>query len=123
MFDEFSSLENAKHTLRAMNENARQDYHNGSQPPFGYGLEEMCRKKNKKRLVLDSEEAAVVRQIFSPATSDNGTKMRHLWRKYDSRYRQAELLSLLQVLNQNQETSGNVFFQGGPYGEAGSGGT
>jgi|GEM_PF-2057944 len=41
MFDEFSSLENAKHTLRAMNENARQGFHNGSQPPFGYGLEEV----------------------------------------------------------------------------------
>ncbi len=36
LFDEYQSKENAKHTLRAMRENARQGYWNGSQPPFGY---------------------------------------------------------------------------------------
>lgn len=75
MFDEFSSLENAKHTLRAMNENARQGYHNGSQPPFGFGLEEIelaGRKKNKKRLILDPTEADVVRQIFSMYIEGSG---------------------------------------------------
>ena len=68
MFDEFSSLENAKHTLRAMNENARQGYHKGSQPPFGYGLKKIeiaGRKKNKKRLILFPEEVIVVCQIFT----------------------------------------------------------
>ena len=75
MFDEFSSLENAKHTLRAMNENARQGFHNGSQPPFGYGLEEVeapGRKKNKKRLIIDSDESAVVRRIFSMYLEGSG---------------------------------------------------
>src|ERR1700726_4632610 len=36
LFDEYQSKENAKHTLRAMRENARQGYWNGSRPPFGY---------------------------------------------------------------------------------------
>jgi DNA invertase Pin-like site-specific DNA recombinase len=36
LFDEFQSKENSKHTLRAMQENARQGYSNGSKPPFGY---------------------------------------------------------------------------------------
>lgn len=36
LFDEYQSKENAKHTLRAMRENARQDFWNGARPPFGY---------------------------------------------------------------------------------------
>ncbi len=36
LFDEYQSKENAKHTLRAMKENARQGYWNGSRAPFGY---------------------------------------------------------------------------------------
>lgn len=38
LFDEYQSKENAKHTLRAMRENARQGYWNGSRPPFGYKI-------------------------------------------------------------------------------------
>lgn len=40
VFDEYQSAENAKHTRRAMRENARQGYWNGSRPPFGYRAEE-----------------------------------------------------------------------------------
>src|SRR5712691_13225169 len=36
LFDEYQSKENSKHTLRAMQENARQGYSNGSKPPYGY---------------------------------------------------------------------------------------
>ena len=36
LFDEYQSRENAKHTLRAMKENARQGFWNGSHPPLGY---------------------------------------------------------------------------------------
>ena len=37
LFDEYQSKENAKHTLRAMKENARQGFWNGGAgPPFGY---------------------------------------------------------------------------------------
>jgi DNA invertase Pin-like site-specific DNA recombinase len=35
-FDEYQSRENARHTLRAMQENGRQGFWNGSRPPFGY---------------------------------------------------------------------------------------
>ena len=35
-FDEYNSKENSKHTSRAMKENARQGFFNGSKPPFGY---------------------------------------------------------------------------------------
>ena len=34
LFDEYQSKENAKHTLRAMRENARHGDRNGSRPPF-----------------------------------------------------------------------------------------
>jgi DNA invertase Pin-like site-specific DNA recombinase len=36
LFDEYQSKENAKHVLRAMKENARQGFWNGSCPPLGY---------------------------------------------------------------------------------------
>jgi len=54
-FDEYSSRENAKHTLRAMKENARQGFWNGSHPPYGYRVVEAERRghKLKKRLELD----------------------------------------------------------------------
>ena len=38
LFDEYQSKENAKHTLRAMKENARQGFWNGSLPPIGYRI-------------------------------------------------------------------------------------
>jgi site-specific DNA recombinase len=67
VFDEYQSKENAKHTLRAMNENARRGCYNGSAPPFGYRVVEMDEKGNKgkkKRLEVDHAEAAVVKRIF-----------------------------------------------------------
>src|SRR5580658_4117785 len=36
LFDEYQSKENGKHTPRAMKENARQGFWNGSLPPIGY---------------------------------------------------------------------------------------
>lgn len=38
LFDEHQSKENAKHVLRAMNENARQGFWNGASPPIGYRI-------------------------------------------------------------------------------------
>jgi DNA invertase Pin-like site-specific DNA recombinase len=38
LFDEYQSKENAKHVLRAMNENARQGFWNGALPPIGYRI-------------------------------------------------------------------------------------
>lgn len=71
MFDEFSSKENSKHTLRAMQESARQGFFNGSRPPFGYRTEEVegsrqgHRGQNKKRLVIDESEAETLKLIFT----------------------------------------------------------
>jgi site-specific DNA recombinase len=65
-FDEHSSRENAKHTHRAMMENARQGFWNGSRPPFGYAVvvKERRGNKDKKVLVINEEEARIVRLIF-----------------------------------------------------------
>ena len=67
LFDEYQSKETAKHTLRAMNENARQGFFNGSRPPFGYKTEQIDMigaKGPKKRLVIDEVEAPTVRRVF-----------------------------------------------------------
>ena len=67
MFDEYQSKENGKHTLRAMKENARQGYFNGSRSSYGFKLEDaglVAGKGQKKRIVIDDTEAAVVRRVF-----------------------------------------------------------
>ena len=80
IFDEYQSKENGKHTLRAMKENARRGFFNGSRPLFGYKLVEVEEKGNKgkkKRLEIDHVEAEIVRKIFSMYISGekgNGVK-------------------------------------------------
>ena len=67
VFDEYQSKENGKHTLRAMKENARQGFFNGSKPPYGYRTVETelkGRRGSKKRLEIDVAEAAIVQRIF-----------------------------------------------------------
>eukprot|EP01037_Dinobryon_pediforme_P006261 gene6261-6333_t len=66
MFDEYQSKENAKHVLRAMKENARQGFYNGSPPPLGYRVTEVEKRgaRVKKKLVIDPVEAETVRLIF-----------------------------------------------------------
>ena len=73
-FDEYQSRENAKHTLRAMQENARQGFWNGSVPPFGYRAVEAERRgqKVKKVLAIDEAEAPVVHRIFALALGRSG---------------------------------------------------
>ena len=68
VFDEYQSKENGKHTLRAMRENARQGFFNGSAPPFGFRAVEVAlpgNKGQKKRLEVDPGEAALVRRVFN----------------------------------------------------------
>ena len=66
LFDEYQSKENAKHVLRAMKENARQGFWNGSRPPLGYTAVEAERRgaRVKKRLAVEPVEAEQVRLVF-----------------------------------------------------------
>jgi DNA invertase Pin-like site-specific DNA recombinase len=66
LFDEYQSKENAKHTLRAMKENARQGFWNGSHPPLGYRVvnAEQRGLKTKRKLEIDPIGAETVRMIF-----------------------------------------------------------
>ncbi len=68
LFDEHQSKENSKHTSRAMCENARQGFYNGSKAPFGYKTVSTdisgSRGRKKKRLEIDEAEAMIVRNIY-----------------------------------------------------------
>ena len=66
LFDEYQSRENGKHVLRAMKENARQGFYNGSRLPLGYELAEVEKRghRTKKKLVIDPVEAETVRLIY-----------------------------------------------------------
>src|SRR6266487_2676733 len=67
LFDEYQSKENAKHTLRAMKENARQGFWNGALPPIGYRIVEAAEQRGhriKKMLEIDPIQAETVRLIY-----------------------------------------------------------
>jgi site-specific DNA recombinase len=74
LFDEYQSKENAKYTLRAMRENARQGYWNGSRPPFGYKIvaAEMRGARTKKKIEPDPTQIETVRLIFRLARIGDG---------------------------------------------------
>jgi site-specific DNA recombinase len=76
LFDEYQSRENGKHVLRAMKENARQGFYNGSRLPLGYALSEVDRRghRNKKKLVIDPVEAETVRMIYRLYLEGDGGK-------------------------------------------------
>jgi hypothetical protein len=74
LFDEYQSRENAKHTLRAMKENARQGFWNGALPPIGYRIVEASEQhghRTKKTLEIDPIQAETVRLIFRLAREGN----------------------------------------------------
>jgi len=75
LFDEYQSRENAKHTLRAMKENARQGFWNGALPPIGYRIVEAAEQRGvhvKKTLEIDPIQAETVRLIFRLAREGDG---------------------------------------------------
>lgn len=81
LLDEHTSKETAKHTLRSMEENARQGYWNGSRPPFGYRVVTAGTKgiRTKKKLAIDAAEADIVRRVFALyLTGENGSGPRGL---------------------------------------------
>ena len=66
LFDEYQSRENGKHVRKAMIENARQGYYNGSPVPLGYKAVEVDKRgaRIKKKLAIDPVEAETVKLIF-----------------------------------------------------------
>ncbi len=76
LFDEYQSRENAKHTLRAMKENARQGFWNGARPPIGYRIvaAEQRGSKVKKTLEIDPLQAEVIRTIYRWALTGDGER-------------------------------------------------
>jgi site-specific DNA recombinase len=75
LFDEYQSKENAKHVLRALKENARQGFWNGSLPPIGYRIvaAEQRGAKVKKKLEIDPLHSDTVRLIYRLALEGDGT--------------------------------------------------
>jgi site-specific DNA recombinase len=76
LFDEYQSKENAKHTLWAMKENARQGFWNGALPPIGYRIVEAAEQhgyRTKKTSEVDPIQAETVRMIFRLAREGDGT--------------------------------------------------
>lgn len=75
LFDEYQSKENVKHVLRALKENARQGFWNGSLPPIGYRTvaAEQRGAKTKKKLEIDPLHADTVRLIYRLALQGDGT--------------------------------------------------
>ena len=74
LFDEYQSKENAKHVLRALKENARQGFWNGSLPPIGYRVVAAERRgaKVKKKLEIDPLHADTVRLIYRLTLEGDG---------------------------------------------------
>ena len=76
LFDEYQSKENAKHTLRAMKEKARQGFWNGALPPIGYRIVAAAEQRGhriKKTLEIDPIQAESVRLIYRLAREGNGS--------------------------------------------------
>jgi DNA invertase Pin-like site-specific DNA recombinase len=75
LFDEYQSKENARHVMRALKENARQGFWNGSLPPIGYRTvaAEQRGAKVKKKLEIDPLHAETVRLIYRLALEGDGT--------------------------------------------------
>lgn len=75
LFDEYQSRENAKHTLRAMRENALQGFWNGSRPPLGYRVvvAETRGAKVKKKLEVDQVQADKIRLMYRWALHGEGS--------------------------------------------------
>ena len=75
LFDEYQSRENGKHVRKAMVENARQGFYNGSPVPLGYKTIEVEKRgaRIKKKLAIDAVEAETVKLIFRLYRQGDGT--------------------------------------------------
>ncbi len=75
-FDQYESDMNGYRTTAAMHENARGGFVNGSAAPFGYRAQLVDAGSGPKRrkLVPDSDEAAVVPEVFQLYVAHGGAK-------------------------------------------------
>src|SRR5215467_5493562 len=76
MFDEYQSKKDAKHTLRAMKENARQGFWNGSLPPIAIASlkpPSSTATVRAKTLEIDPIQSETVRLIFRLAREGDGS--------------------------------------------------
>jgi site-specific DNA recombinase len=72
LFDEYQSKENAKHTLRAMKENARQGFWNGALPPIGYRIVRLAREGNGSSRPMGVKSIATHLNASGIRTRDGG---------------------------------------------------
>jgi site-specific DNA recombinase len=74
LMDEMASHDIARNVRRAMLENARQGFWNGSVAPIGYrtGVGDLRGKKEKKKLEIDPEHAPTVRLIYDLYLNGDG---------------------------------------------------
>jgi site-specific DNA recombinase len=72
IFDEHYSRQVSSDTLRSMLKNARDGYFNGGRLPLGY---KTYQDGKRKRLMIDQDEAQLVRDIFKMCQEGNGAKL------------------------------------------------
>jgi DNA invertase Pin-like site-specific DNA recombinase len=75
LFGEWQSKENGKHVRRTRLANARQGNFNGGLPPYGYKAEKVgdFGDRTRKKLVIDQDQAEIVRLIFQLRTVGDGS--------------------------------------------------
>jgi len=76
LVDQQSSRDNAFHTLRGMNQNARDGYYNGGVTLYGYTKRniEISKDNFRNKLVIVESEAEIVKRIFSEYLKGKGVK-------------------------------------------------
>lgn len=68
--DEHYSRQTRADTVRSLLKNAREGFFNGGRPPFGYTSQPSDRNPKRKELVIEPDEAEVVRLIFDKKRRD-----------------------------------------------------
>ena len=74
LFDELYSRQIAADTRRSMIKNARDGYWNGGRPPYGFLPEIAPDNPKRKKLVVNPEEAYIVKEIFDLRVLGSGAK-------------------------------------------------
>jgi site-specific DNA recombinase len=106
LFDEYQSKENAKHTLRAMKENARQGFWNGALPPIGYRIVDAAEQRGRRvrgRADLAQDTLPCVDRAARRQRPDPPYRhllLRRMWRGNDTENRKEWQVQVLHLLHQ-----------------------